>query len=65
MDMNVITTSASTYWPISKPVTIHINYDEMKHNYFPPSTCDRCSNNPKNGGSGICFCIIGTPQITC
>ena len=29
------------------------------------SPCDRCSNNPKNGGSGICHCILGQPQITC
>ena len=29
------------------------------------SPCDYCSNNPKNGGSGICHCILGLPQITC
>ena len=29
------------------------------------SPCDHCSNNPKNGGSGICHCILGQPQITC
>lgn len=23
-----------------------------------PSCCDGCSNNPKNGGSGICNCIL-------
>lgn len=23
------------------------------------SACDKCSNNPKNGGSGICHCILG------
>lgn len=23
-----------------------------------PSVCDQCSNNPKNGGSGICNCTI-------
>ena len=25
--------------------------------------CDNCSNNPKNGGSGICHCILGTTSI--
>lgn len=25
--------------------------------------CDTCSNNPKNGGSGICHCILATPVI--
>ena len=29
------------------------------------SPCDRCSNNPKNGGSGICHCILGHPQVIC
>ena len=29
------------------------------------SPCDRCSNNPKNGGSGICFCTLGSPKVTC
>lgn len=25
--------------------------------------CDSCSNNPKNGGSGICHCTLGLPVI--
>ena len=29
--------------------TFEVNY---------PSSCDKCSNNPKNGGSGICSCTI-------
>lgn len=28
------------------------------------SPCDSCSNNVKNGGSGICNCILGLPKIT-
>lgn len=28
------------------------------------SPCANCANNPQNGGSGICHCILGTPQIT-
>ena len=27
--------------------------------------CKQCSNNPANGGSGICHCILGTSPITC
>jgi len=27
------------------------------------SYCEYCSNHPKNGGSGICHCILGTPII--
>ena len=29
------------------------------------SPCDGCPNNVKNGGSGICNCILGTPRVTC
>ena len=29
----------------------------------PISPCQNCSNNPKNGGSGICHCILGTQLI--
>jgi calcineurin-like phosphoesterase family protein len=30
-----------------------------------PDPCRTCSNNPSNGGSGICNCTLGLPQITC
>ena len=26
--------------------------------------CNKCPNNPSNGGSGICNCILGQPKIT-
>lgn len=26
---------------------------------YDSSSCKYCSNNPKNGGSGICHCILG------
>jgi hypothetical protein len=26
--------------------------------------CTGCTNNPKNGGSGICHCILGLTPIT-
>lgn len=25
--------------------------------------CDCCPNNPKNGGSGICFCTLGSMEF--
>ena len=28
------------------------------------STCGSCSNNPRNGGSGICHCTLGLQAIT-
>ena len=50
--------------------------DEFKRNYLGkwiglespqidyPSCCDGCSNNPKNGGSGICNCTLPYMQNT-
>lgn len=32
---------------------------------FSNSPCDNCGTNPKNGGSGICNCTLGGPNITC
>lgn len=29
------------------------------------SSCDYCTNNPRNGGSGICNCILGGLHATC
>ena len=30
---------------------------------FISSACRTCANNPMNGGSGICHCILGMSQI--
>lgn len=30
-----------------------------------PEACKTCSNHPLNGGSGICHCVMGIPQIKC
>lgn len=29
-----------------------------------PESCRGCPQHPSNGGSGICFCILGQPIIT-
>ena len=40
---------------ISKPTGFNFyDYSETEQ-----SPCDCCSNNPKNGGSGICHCTLG------
>lgn len=31
---------------------------------FNNEACKNCSNNPKNGGSGICNCTLGLMEIT-
>lgn len=33
------------------------NYTKQEDKITSP--CDTCSNNPKNGGSGICLCTLG------
>ena len=32
--------------------------------YYENDPCKACGNNPKNGGSGVCQCILGQPKIT-
>ena len=36
--------------------------DTWKDKSIPPS-CRLCSNHPINGGSGICWCVLGVPEI--
>ena len=36
--------------------------DVWEEKNVPPS-CRHCSNHPINGGSGVCWCILGVPQI--
>ena len=28
-----------------------------------PMACRMCNNHPINGGSGICWCVLGVPEI--
>lgn len=35
---------------------------DLQENSIPPA-CRNCSNHPKNGGSGICHCILGGIKI--
>ena len=32
---------------------------ENNPGFYSNESCLNCSNNPKNGGSGICHCILG------
>lgn len=46
----------------------YLNVDSLKGSLvdnFEQSACANCSNNPKNGGSGICHCTLGLPKVTC
>lgn len=40
------------------------NFNDGIISAFEQSACINCSNNPKNGGSGICHCTLGQIQFT-
>ncbi len=46
------------------PEPIVIYKDGIK-TFLIPDACKSCSNHPSNGGSGICLCMLGTPQVKC
>ncbi len=54
-------------WLGTTEAVTNVHYTPMgpRDKTYDVSPCDCCSNNPKNGGSGICNCILGQPQITC
>lgn len=37
--------------------------DTSSINNFAHPACLSCPNNPKNGGDGICFCILGQMNV--
>jgi hypothetical protein len=55
-DFNGSNLNLSTFDELSKSL--------IRDNFEQPA-CVNCPSNPKNGGSGICFCILGQAQITC
>lgn len=40
------------------------NFPMQPSDAYYNESCRHCSNNPINGGSGICHCILGQPKIT-
>lgn len=42
----------------------NFNLEDATISVFEQSSCVNCSNNPKNGGSGICHCTLGQIQFT-
>jgi hypothetical protein len=41
--------------------TYYTNFPYYQH--FYSNICINCPNNPKNGGSGNCNCILGTQVV--
>lgn len=53
---------------VGNEVQIPVKYYDLTDTGSPtynnlPSTCEKCGSNPKNGGTGICHCILGMPDI--
>ena len=52
---------------MAKPVSVPMMPTYPKPPNYSPGTSfyDRCSCNPKNGGSGVCGCTLGGTRVTC
>ena len=51
-----------------KAAEIYNGYDNDENFsklYNESNSCKNCTNNPRNGGSGICNCTLGSPKVTC
>lgn len=53
--------------PNKKPnvTTIRNHPLQPSDKQYDSSPCVHCSNNPRNGGSGICHCTLGLQTIYC
>lgn len=53
-------------WSGEREEVMRVPFRPSDVTYGGSSPCEYCSNNPKNGGSGICHCILGSlGQVTC
>ena len=66
---NTYTTSTSTEYKVTLPNPNWLNdKDAVKvtfTNLKRASACDNCPNNPVNGGTGICHCVLGLSGVYC
>ena len=59
MDKQLYNYSDGTFSP-DAPIVWSSDVWEEKN---VPLSCRNCSNHPLNGGSGICWCVLGVPEI--
>lgn len=45
------------------PFTPPVPYNWNTSGEYVPKCCAECDNHPKNGGSGICMCVL--PYLSC
>ena len=53
-DLDSIDIKTLTDW-----ASTNIETSSTINNAFGKHACENCRSNPKNGGDGICFCILG------
>ena len=53
-DWDSINIKTSTDWD-----STNIKTSSTINTAFGKNACEDCSSNPKNGGDGVCFCILG------
>ena len=63
-DNSIIEVDKAYFDTIVNPIKMYQPYDFNRglSDWFP-SQCKNCSNHPKNGGSGVCHCILGQQTI--
>lgn len=67
-ETTVTTLGATNTLATETTLNDYLNIDNFKDSLignFGQSACENCSNNPKNGGSGMCNCTLGIPKVTC
>jgi hypothetical protein len=57
--------SRTLYVPSNKPEQESPYHLDTAITIDVPEASKNCSNHPINGGTGICHCSLGLPQITC
>ena len=68
-DWDSIDIKTSTNWDsidiktLTDWASTNIETSSTINNAFGKNACENCPNNPKNGGDGVCFCILGQQNI--
>ena len=63
VDTNYVYSNGIEYVPIFRMQQWFEHVSEIES--WVPEPCRRCSNNPRNGGSGVCHCTLGRTGFTC
>ena len=65
-NISIVLDESSTNWDsidITDWDSTNIKTSSAINTAFCKNPCENCPNNPKNGGDGVCFCILGQQNI--